>query len=142
MQPDELQNKFVAILNKKIPIGSLLNALGHMAAGLSSRFPDVSELRFDTYIDKDGGNHDSISDHPFIILSADNSNQIRTIRNQLLKTDIQFVDFTNTMTVGTYTEQKEKTQATPETELEYYGVCMFGNKETLNQLTGKFSLWR
>lgn len=142
MQIDELQNKFVAVLNKKIPVGNLLNALGHMAAGLSASYQNIPEMRFDSYFDKDGGDHKSISDHPFIILSADNSNQIRTLRNELIKSEIHFVDFTDTMTVGTYTEQKDRTKNTPEAELEYFGICAFGNKEVLSQLTKKFSLWR
>ena len=139
---DELTHKFVAVLNKKVPSGNLMNALGHMAAGLGGSAPDVSEMRFDTYVDKNGGEHKNISDNPFIILSADNSNQIRTLRNQLLETGIHFTDFTSTMTVGTYLEQQEKTKQTPELELEYWGICFFGPKTVLNELTKKFSLWR
>ena len=101
-QADELTNKFVAVLNKKIPVGVLMNALGHMSAGLSAIFPNLAEMRFDSYFDQNGGEHKSISDHPFIILSADNSNQIRVLRKELISTNIHFVDFTNTMTVGTY----------------------------------------
>lgn len=139
---DDLQNKFVAVLNKKTPPGSLMNALGHMAAGLVGSYPDIPGMRFCSYIDKDGGDHKSISDQPFIILSADNSNQIRTLRNALKDAGIHFVDFTSTMTVGTYEEQKERTKNTPELELEYYGLCMFGDKNILAPLTKKFSLWR
>lgn len=142
MQTDELQNKFVAVLNKKIPVGGLMNTLGHMAAGLAGSYPNLPEMRFDSYFDQNGGNHKSISDHPFIILSADNSNQLRTLRQALIGNGVHFVDFTSTMTVGTYTEQKERTKNTPEDQLEYYGVCMFGNKITVSQLTKKFSLWR
>lgn len=138
----DLTNKFVAVLNKKVPVGNLLNALGHMAAGLSASYPNITEMRFDSYFDKDGGDHKNISDHPFIILQADNSNQIRNLRNELLNAKVHFVDFTNTMTVGTYVEQKERTKNTPEAELEYYGICMFGEKNLLSQLTRKFSLWK
>ena len=92
--------------------------------------------------DKDGNNHKSISDNGFIILQADNSNQIRTLRKSFLEKDIHFVDFTSTMTIGTYLEQQEKTKNTPEVDLEYYGVCAFGLKEELTDLTKKFSLWR
>lgn len=142
MEADVLQNKFVAVLNKKIPVGSLMNALGHMAAGLSASYPSIPEMRFDTYVDASGGQHKSISDHPFIILAADNPNQIRTLRSECLAAGVHFVDFTSTMTVGTYAEQKERTKATPETGLEYYGLCAFGDRITLGQLTKKFSLWR
>lgn len=139
---DELTHKFVAILNKKIPVGNLMNALGHMTAGLAGSAPNLEEMRFDTYIDKDGGKHPNISDNPFIILTADNSNQIRNLRNELINAGVHFVDFTSTMTVGTYKEQQERTKNTPEAELEYYGICFFGQKEVLNSLTKKFSLWR
>lgn len=46
------------------------------------------------------------------------------------------------MTVGSYLEQKERTKTTPEIELEYYGICMFGDKTVINDFTKKFSLWR
>lgn len=139
---DELTHKFVAVLNKKVPVGSLMNALGHMAAGLAGSYPNLEEMRFDSYLDKDGGDHKSISDNPFIILSADNSNQIRSLRNELINAGVHFVDFTSTMTVDTYKEQQERTKQTPESELEYYGICFFGSKEVLNSLTKKFSLLR
>lgn len=135
-------HKFVAVLNKKIPVNLLMNALGHMAAGLVASYPNVGDMRFDNYIDKDGGRHKSISDNPFIILAADNSNKIRTLRNLLIERGIHFVDFTSTMTVGTYLEQQQKTNQTPELELEYYGLCLFGEINQINELTRKFSLWR
>jgi len=135
-------HKFVAVLNKKIPIGVLMNALGHMAAGVSASYSNISEMRFDSYVDQNEGQHKSISDNPFIILAADNSNKLRTLRNDLVANGVHFVDFTNTMTVGTYAEQKERTKNTPEAELEYYGICMFGEKEKLSALTKKFSLWK
>ena len=142
METEDLTNKFVAVLNEKIPVGVLMNALGHMAAGLAGSYSNVSEMRFDTYFDKEGGNHKSISDHPFIILKAENSNQIRSLRQELIANNIHFVDFTDTMTVGTYVEQKERTKQTLELQLQYYGICMFGDRILLSQLTKKFSLWR
>lgn len=134
--------KFVALLNKKIEVGKLMNALGHMAAGFSGMFPTKEEFKFASYFDKDGGEHPSISDNPFIILSADNSNQIRTLRNNLKEQKIPFNDFTSTMTVGTAEEQRQRTKETPEIELEYWGICFFGTVEQLNPLTKKFSLWK
>ena len=141
MPTEDLTHKFVAVLNGKIPTGVLMNALAHMAAGLSASYPNISEMRFDSYFDKDGGEHNSISDHPFIILKAENSNQIRSLRQDLIAKNIHFVDFTDTMTVGTYQEQKDRTKQTPEAKLEYYGLCMFGDKILLSTFTKKFSLW-
>lgn len=135
-------HKFIAVLNKKIETGKLMNALGHMTAGLSHLIPDKDSLRFDTYIDQNGGEHKSISDNPFIILAADNSNQIRTLRNELHARHIPFTDFTHTMTVATFVEQKQRTRETPELELEYFGICLFGEITEISQLTRTFSLWK
>ena len=137
-----LTHKFVAVLNKKIPVPNLMNALGHMAVGLSVSYPNLPEMRFENYFDKDGGKHQSISDSPFIILSADNSNKIRTLRNALIEKGIHFVDFTSAMTVGTYFEQHQKMKEAQELSLEYYGICLFGQIDQINELTRKFSLWR
>ena len=135
-------HKFVAVLNRKIPVGNLMNALGHMTAGLASSHPDQAAMRFDNYADADGNDHPHISDNPFIVLQADNSNKIRAFRQALVNANIPFVDFTSTMTVGTYAEQQERTRQTSEAELEYYGIVTFGEIEQLSTLTKKFSLWR
>ena len=135
-------HKFVVVVNKKVPVGNAMNAIGHLAAGLVALAGAPSEMRFDTYVDNDGGEHKSISDNPFIVLQADNSNKLRTFRDALIEAGLPCTDFTSTMTEGTYAEQQERTRNTPEAELEYYGVCTFGRIEQLNALTKKFSLWR
>jgi hypothetical protein len=135
-------HKFVAVLNKKAPVGNLMNALGHITAGLAVSYPDKAAMRFDDYADADGNAHPNISDNPFIVLQADNSNKIRTFRQALTEANIPFVDFTSTMVEGTYVEQQERTQATPEAELEYWGIVTFAEAEKLAALTKKSSLWR
>jgi len=141
MLPDENSFKFIAILNKKIEFGKLLNALGHMTAGLAGGSGQAKNMYFLLYQDQDQGIHPNISHFPFIVLKADNSNQIRTVRNEAQTLNIPFTDFTNTMTVGTSQAQLAKTKATPESELEYYGICLFGKTAELKELTKKFSLF-
>jgi hypothetical protein len=141
MSLDQKTWRFVAVLNKKIEMGRLMNALGHMAAGLGGGFDKADEMRFLEYVDKDGGSHPKISHHPFIVLKADNSNQVRKVRNEALARGITFTDFTNTMIVGTSEEQVERTKNTPEADMEYFGICMFGEADVLREFTGKFSLF-
>ena len=141
MRLDDNQRRFVAILNKKVEVGKLMNALGHMSAGLAGNYPDVKEMYFLKYEDKDGGAHPNISHFPFIVLKADNSNQIRDVRNKLLEMDLPFTDFTSTMTAGTSDEQQQRTKETAESELDYWGICFFGESEELRSLTKKFSLF-
>lgn len=135
-------HKFVVVISKKVPAGNAMNAVGHMAAGLVDLCESPLEMRFGTYTDKDGNDHKSISDNPFIVLRSDNSNQLRTFRKALSEAGLPFNDFTSTMLEGTYADQQERTAQTAEADLEYFGVCTFGEIETLDGLTKKFSLWR
>ncbi len=139
--PDERTKRFIAILNRKIEPGKLMNALGHMTAGLAGGYEKRDEMCFIRYEDKDGSVHPNISHFPFIVLRADNSNQIRTVRNEAIARGAAFVDFTSSMVIGSSAEQQEKTKVTPEADLEYYGICMFGDTEMLREFTKKFSLF-
>ncbi|MDP3976380.1 MAG: DUF2000 domain-containing protein [bacterium] len=136
-------HKFVALMNKKVEPGRIMNAIGHLTAGLVNRATEEQRqaMRFQDYIDANGGVHPSISDDPFIILKADNSNKIRTVRNTCIQQGIPFTDFTHTMVEGTYLDQQNRTKETLEEQLEYFGIVLFGPIEVIRELTGKFSLW-
>lgn len=135
-------DQFICVLNKKVESPKLLNALGHMSVGLMSQYKDdVSAMRFRDFIDKDKTIHSTTSENGFIVLRADNSNQIRTLRNKLIEEKIKFTDFTDTMVGGTYVDQQNKFNVTAEQDLEYYGVCFFMNKEKSKEFTKKFSLY-
>lgn len=133
-------NKLVAVMNEKIEPGVIMNALAHMCIGFGS---DIGKepLRLTNYIDADGGSHPNISEMPFMILKA-NSNKIRALRLAAQQAGIQCVDFTDTMTVGTYLEQIERTKQTKEADLVYYGIVLFGDWTKVSELTRKFSLWK
>lgn len=119
-----------------------MNALAHATAGLVAKYPAMDEMRFQDFVDADGGVHPNISDNSFIILRADNANKLRALRRQCIENDIAFTDFTSSMTAGTYAEQHTRTRAIPEAELEYYAVVLFGDAAKLQEITKKYSLWR
>jgi len=140
MVDEKFRNKLVAVLNKSIDTGKIMNALAHMCIGLGSAI-GKEELRLTDYQDADGGSHPFISEIPFIILS-ENSNKIRKLRNEAIANNIIFNDFTDTMTVGTYKEQIERTAQVKDENLIYYGIVLFGDWDKVTELTRKFSLWR
>lgn len=134
------ENKLVAVMNEKIEPGVIMNALAHMCIGFGAEIGKAS-LRLTDYIDGDEGIHHSISEMPFMILKA-NSNKIRALRQAALLDGIKFIDFTDTMTIGSYVEQLERTKQTKEADLIYYGIVLFGNWDKVSELTRKFSLWK
>lgn len=133
-------NKLVAVMNEKIEPGILMNALAHMCIGFGAEI-GRAPLRLTNYTDADGGSHPGISEMPFMILKA-NGNKIRALRQVAREAGIQYADFTDTMRIGTYSEQIERTKQTREEELVYYGVVLFGDWQKVSELTRKFSLWK
>jgi len=139
--PDETSKRFVAVLNKKMDIGRTVNVLGHLSVGLSDLLSEGDAVYVD-YIDQDKNLHKNISHYPFIVLKADNSNKIRKVREEAIAQGITFTDFTDTMTEGGSTVQQEVTASTPEADLNYLGICLFGETEALRAITKKFSLYK
>ena len=132
--------KFSAVLNKKIEPGKAMNALAHMTAGLVGSYQNLDDMEIINYEDKERGKHVA-SKHPFIILAAKNSNKLRTLRQNAIERNVHFVSFTDAMTIGTWEDQVTKSKETMEEKLEYYGVCLFGEKAIIEELTKQFSLW-
>ena len=135
-----MEKRLVAVMNKSLEPGIAMNALAHMCIGFGAYLGADNLLLMD-YHDKDGGIHPHISKMPFIILRA-GANKLRTLRMNALEQDIDFVDFTDPMTIGTWEEQAAKSKETPEADLTYYGVVLCGDFEKVSALTKKFSLWK
>jgi hypothetical protein len=136
-----IKNKLVAVMNGKIEHGVIMNSLAHMCIGFGAEI-GKEELRLTNYIDANEGLHPHISEMPFIILKAKNLNKISALRKEALALGVRCVDFTDTMTIGTYSEQLERTKETKELDLDFYGVVLFGEWDKVSLLTKKFSLWR
>lgn len=134
--------KFVVVLNKNLEPGRALNTASHMSACIVSQAKDDDRKKmfFVDYEDANGGRH-PVSGLSLVVLKAKNSNEVRKVREKAKAEGILFVDFTESMTQGTYIEQMDRTKQIAEENLEYWGICLFGEKDKLNPITGKLSLW-
>lgn len=135
------QNKLVAVVNKQIEMGVAMNALAHMCLGFGAHM-GPSDLHLMDYENAEGFVYPNISKMPFIILREKNSNKIANLLMKATETGIQYSVFTNTMTEGTWEEQKARTLATKPEEIIFYGIVLFGPKELVSEMTKKLSLWR
>ena len=139
---DDNEYRFAVVVNgKEESIGRIMNAIGHSMAGLVGK-SDVSDFCFIDYQDQTGEIHPSISHYPTIILKAKNSNQVLTARQKAKENGIAFVDFTETMTVGSSKAQLAETKDVATDDLNYFAVAMFGKTADLKEITGKFSLYK
>ncbi len=134
------ENKLVALVNKDIDVGVAMNGVAHMVLGFgASHNRDL--FRLDNYQDKDGNIYPNISQAPFMILRG-KSGEIRKAVRVAREQNISYGVFLDTMTGGTYLEQLERTQATPEEELVFYGAVLCGPWDAVSQMTKRFSLYR
>jgi len=131
--------KLVVVIKDGLDTGKAMNALAHAMLGFGA--VSAEDVRLKEYIDADDGVHSSISEMPIIILKA-SSNKIRNLRRMALHNVMQFVDFTDTMSVGTYKEEYELTKKTREQDLSYWAIVLFGDSELITEWTRKFSLLR
>lgn len=139
---EDNEYKFVAVLNSKVEVSRLMNALGHMTAGLVSCSNNLEEFRFLKYVDGDNGLHPAISHYPFIVLKAKNGNQIKTLREKAIEMEILHNDFLGQM-IGTSAEsQLAQVKDTKGEHLDYWGICLFGKQDALSPITKRFSVYR
>jgi hypothetical protein len=135
------QNKLVAVVNKQIEMGVAMNALAHMCLGFGAHMGS-SDLHLMDYENREGFIYPNISKMPFIILREKNSNKIAALLMKAKEAGVKYSVFTNTMTEGTWEDQKARTLATKPEEIIFYGIVLFGPKEIVNEMTKKLSLWR
>lgn len=135
------QNKLVAVVNKQIEMGVAMNALAHMCLGFGAHM-GAEELHLMDYKNADGFVYPNISKMPFIILREKNSNKIANLLTKAKEAGIQYSVFTNTMTEGTWEDQKARTLATKSEEIIFYGIVLYGPKKIVTEMTKKLSLWR
>ncbi len=98
------------------------------------------KMSFIDFVNKDGSIHKSISWLSLIVLRGKNG-EIKKLRNEFIENDILFTDFIETMTGDTYKEQLDKTLETSSEDMNYFCIAAFGEKELIDPLTKKFSLW-
>ena len=135
------QNKLVAVLNKKIETGTLMNALAHMCLGFGADMGS-SALHLMDYKDVEGNIYPNISKMPFIILREDNSSKLAKLLIKAKEVGVQYSVFTDTMTGGAWEDQELRTRETKQEEIVYYGIVLYGPKEIVTEMTKKNSLWR
>jgi len=138
--PKQLSKKLAAVLSEKLEAGVAMNALAHMALGMGTVLGSGESLMCD-YVDGSGVHHPSISAYPFIVLKG-RPGKIREAVSAAQNTEIKTVDFVNTMTVGSYSDQLARTKSTSNEELDFYGAVFFGDSAHVSEITKKFSLYR
>lgn len=135
------QFKWVVVCNRKVPLPRLFNAIGHLALGMKSRCNDDAARQFHNYDGADGELYSTISNWPFIVLQANNGNQLRTLRAAANAARVECQAFVDSMIGQSAEDQLQKTKQTNDEDVEYFAVLVFGKSDVVHAMTKKFSLF-
>lgn len=135
----ESEKKCVMIINEDLPIGIIANTAAIMGITLGKTIPYV--VGEDVY-DMNGSKHAGIIEFPVPILKG-KADIIKTIRQKIqqLACDVILIDFSDLAQIcKTYHEYIEKMKITPEADLKYCGIALYGTKSEVTKLTGNLPL--
>lgn len=139
----ENQNlKCVMVIDESLPTGIISNTAAVMGITMGKLMPETVGA---DVTDRTGNQHLGIVEFPVPILKG-NRDQIRELRGRLYHPDyagMTVVDFSDVaQSCKTYDEYIGKIADAPESELQYFGLAICGNKKQVNKLTGSMPLLR
>ena len=128
------------VISESLPVGLAVNAAGVLAATLGRR---VESLVGPDVVDGSGERHAGLVRIPIPVLKADEE-EIRKVRARAAELeDLLVVDVTETaQSSRTYEEYEDRMSLAQGDGLGYLGVALYGEKRSVNKLTGNLPLLR
>ena len=136
------EKKIVAVLSSELEAGVALNIVGHLAISIGAY--SERDIMGKPYLqDGSGIKHIGISKYPFIITKVKPTKLRKLIEDVRQNKEILMVDYPEQMlTTGHDDELAQSLVEIEELQINYLGAVIYGFTDAINQLTGKFSLWR
>jgi lysyl-tRNA synthetase class 2 len=137
----DFDNRIIVVVNKDLPSWQMANTVAHVSAYLGNKL----EEKFGTgenFVTQDGKNHPRNSQYAIVILAA-NPGQMSNFMGKVRETGLLYHGFIREMIETTNDAEIEKILADKkDDQIEYLGIGVYGDNETLKDITKKFSLWK
>lgn len=134
--------KIVGIIATNVDAAVALNVIGHLAISIG-KYSDSEIMGQPIITDKSGENHLGISQFPFIITKVKASKLKSAIAKSKENPNLLVADYPKDMLETRTDEELVNSIASKENdELEYLGAIIYGNTKDVNEITGKFQLWK
>lgn len=134
--------KIVGIIASNVEPAVALNVIGHLAISIG-KYSDTEIMGKKIIIDKSGINHLGISKFPFIITKVKSGKLKNTIEIAKNNPNILVADYPKDMLETRTDEELVESISSKENEkLEYLGAILYGDTKEIDEITGKFQLWR
>jgi len=137
----DFSKKITIVLREDVSSWKLANTIGHIAAYLGNKM----NAPFDTgeyYVSKDGINFPRNSQFPVVALKAA-KDELESLAIKVRGTNLSWIVYVQEMIDMADDEELAKALSSIGTEdMDILGVGIFGPKDELKELTGKFRLWK
>ncbi len=134
--------KIVGIIATNVEPAVALNVIGHLAIAIG-KYSNKEIMGKPNIVDKSNINHLGISKFPFIITKVKASKLKAAIDNAKNNPNLLVADYPKDM-LDTRTDEElvASLEGKENDKLEYLGAIIYGNTKDVNEITGKFQLWR
>ena len=134
--------KIVGIISTKVEPHVALNVIGHLAISIG-KYSDDEIMGKKEITDKSNINHLGISKFPFIVTKVKPSKLRSAIDKAKANPNLLVADYPKDM-LDTRTDEElvDSISNKKNEELEYLGALIYGNTDDVNEITGKFGLWK
>lgn len=134
--------KIVGIVASNVEPAVALNVIGHLAVSIGKNSDD-DIMGKSIITDKSGVNHLGISQFPFIITKVKAGKLKNTIDIAKSNPNLLVADYPKDMLdTRTDNELVASISSKENDKLEYLGAIIYGDTKDVDEITGKFSLWR
>jgi len=134
--------KIVGIIASNVEPSIALNVIGHLAISIG-KYSNEEIMGRKILTDKSGIEHLGISQFPFIITKVKQGKLKNTIDLAKKSKNLLVADYPKEM-LDTRTDDDlyNAVNAKENEKIEYLGAIIYGNTKDVDEITGKFQLWR
>ena len=134
--------KIVGIVASNVEPAVALNVIGHLAISIG-KYSDENIMGRKILTDKSGIDHLGISQFPFIITKVKQGKLKNTIELAKQNKNLLVADYPKEMLETRTDDDLYNAVSIKENEkIEYLGAIIYGNTKDIDEITGKFQLWR
>lgn len=134
--------KIVGIIATNVDAQTALNVIGHLSVAIG-KYSDNEIMGKTTITDKSNIKHLGISRFPFIITKVKAGKLKNAINKAKSNPNLLVADYPKDM-LETRTDEElvSSISAKKNEELEYMGAIIYGDTKDVDEITGKFQLWK
>ncbi len=137
---NEVNKKCVMVIDGTLPTGIIANTAAALGVSLGKQMPELVGAEVE---DSEKKRHLGIVNVPIAMLQGSRET-LKRLRETLYCDkfkDIVVIDFSNVaQRCNAYSQYQQEAAATPQTEYEYLGIVIYGDKKQINKLTGSMPL--